>query len=96
MAQVIRARKACMVQQFSSAAPRARGRNMQKLLSAVVFFLMSLPVLAATKEMEGTPAPVETVDMVYVIIFCLIFVGMIVGFFIYLFMNDKKEKSDAK
>ena len=68
---------------------------MQKFMSSAVFFLMSLPVLAATQEMDKANAPAETVDMVYVVIFGIIFIGSIVGFFIYLFMNDKKEdKSD--
>ena len=67
---------------------------MQKFLSSVVFFLMSLPVLAATEAMSKADAPAETVSMVYVVIFGVIFIGSIVGFFIYLFMSDKKEKSD--
>jgi len=67
---------------------------MQKFLSSAVFFLMSLPVLAATQEMDKVNAPGETVDMVYVVIFGIIFIGMIVGFFVYLFMSDKEAKSD--
>jgi protein-S-isoprenylcysteine O-methyltransferase Ste14 len=67
---------------------------MRKLLSAAVFFLMSLPVLAATEGMNKADAPPETVSMVYVVIFGVIFIGAIIGFFIYLFMSDKKEKSD--
>jgi hypothetical protein len=55
---------------------------------------MSLPILAATKEMDAATKPAETVDMVYVIIFGVIFFGAIVGFFVYLFMSDKNEKSD--
>ncbi len=69
---------------------------MQKLLTTIVFFLISLPVLAATKEMEGTPAPVETVSMVYIVIFGILFIGMIVGFFAYLFMSDKSKKTEEK
>ncbi len=67
---------------------------MQKLLSTVVFFLMSLPVLAATEGMSKADAPSETVGMVYVVIFGVIFIGSIIGFFIYLFMSDKKDKSN--
>jgi len=67
---------------------------MQKFLSSAVFFLMSLPVLAATQEMDKVNAPGETVDTVYVVIFGIIFIGMIVGFFVYLFMSDKEAKSD--
>ena len=67
---------------------------MKKFLSSAVFFLMSLPVLAATQEMDKVNAPGETVDTVYVVIFGIIFIGMIVGFFVYLFMSDKEAKSD--
>jgi hypothetical protein len=41
-------------------------------------------------------APVETVSMVYVVIFGILFVGMIAGFFIYLWMSDKGEASKEK
>ena len=64
---------------------------MQKFLSSAVFFLMSLPVLAATEGMSKADAPAETVSMVYVVIFGIIFIGSIIGFFIYLFMTDKKK-----
>jgi len=67
---------------------------MQKILSSILFFLTSLPVLAATEEMSKADAPAETVGMVYVVIFGVIFLGSIIGFFIYLFMHDKGEKSD--
>jgi len=67
---------------------------MKKILSAITLFLMSCWAFAATKEMEGASAPVDTVDMIYVVIFIVIFVGSIVGFFIYLWMNEKKQKSD--
>ena len=65
---------------------------MQKSLSTVVFFLMSLPALAAAQEMDRANAPAETVGMVYIVIFGVIFVGMIAGFFIYLYWGDKGEK----
>lgn len=67
---------------------------MRKALSAVVLFLMSLPILAATKELEGANAPVETVDTIYIVLFIIIFIGSIVGFFIYLFWADRNKKSD--
>ena len=67
---------------------------MKKFLSAVSLFLMSCWAFAATKEMEGANAPVETVDVIYVVIFVVIFVASIIGFFIYLYWNDKKQKPD--
>jgi hypothetical protein len=67
---------------------------MSKLLSAVTLFLMSMPVLAATREMDAASAPAETVDMVWVVVFAVIFIGGIVGFFIYLFATDKGKKPE--
>ena len=60
----------------------------------LVLFLMPAWALAAAKEMESAAdAPAETVSMVYVVIFGIIFVGMIVGFFVYLWWLEKKKKS---
>jgi len=56
---------------------------MFKFLSAVALFLMSSPLFAALKEMDPN-APSETVSVVWVIIFGVIFIGSIVGFFLYL------------
>ncbi|MBI3043796.1 MAG: hypothetical protein HYY78_13340 [Betaproteobacteria bacterium] len=68
---------------------------MHKFLSAIILYLFCSPVLlAALKDMEAPSAPAETVDMVYVVLFGIIFIGMIVGFFVYLFMNERKAKSD--
>jgi hypothetical protein len=53
---------------------------------------MSSPLLAATKEMEAATAPAETVDVIWVIVFGVIFIGSIIGFFIYLWHNEKSDK----
>jgi hypothetical protein len=66
---------------------------MSKFLSAVTLFLMSSPLFAALREMDAANAPAETVDMVWVIVFGVIFIGSIIGFFIYLFHTDKSGKS---
>lgn len=66
---------------------------MNKILSTVVFFLMSCPVLAAVNEMDAKSAPPETVSMVYVVLFGVLFVGIVAGFFIYLWWSTK-DKSD--
>jgi hypothetical protein len=68
---------------------------MNKLLSMLFLFLLQLPMLAAAQEREVANAPVETVSMVYVVAFGLVFVGMIVGFFIYLFAK-KEEQPEQK
>lgn len=63
---------------------------MNKLLS---LFLSLMPVFAlAAAEDQAASAPAETVSMVYVAIFGIIFIGMIVGFFVYLWWNEKDEK----
>jgi len=66
---------------------------MSKFLSAVTLFLMSSPLFAALKEMDPN-APAETVDMIWVIVFGVIFIGSIVAFFIYLWYNDKNRKPE--
>ena len=65
---------------------------MSRLLTAVTLFLLSLPVLAATKEMDAASAPAETVDMVWVIVFAVIFIGAIVGFFILAMATPSRER----
>ena len=65
---------------------------MFRFLSAVMLFLMSGPLFAATKEMEAANAPAPTVDVIWVIVFGIIFIGSIVGFFWYLWWNERKQK----
>ena len=65
---------------------------MSKFLSAVALYLMSGPLLAAAKEMEAATAPAETVGMIWVILFVVLFIGSIVGFFVYLWHTEKKRK----
>ena len=50
----------------------------------------------AAKELDAASAPVETVSMVYVVIFGILFVGMIIGFFVYLWISDSKNKTEDK
>jgi hypothetical protein len=63
---------------------------MSRFLSAVALFLMSSPLFAALKEMDPN-APSETVSVVWVIVFGVIFIGSIVGFFVYLWLSDKSR-----
>jgi len=65
---------------------------MSKFLSAVTLFLMFSPLFAATKEMEAANAPAPTVDVIWVIVFGVIFIGSIIGFFWYLWWNERKQK----
>jgi uncharacterized BrkB/YihY/UPF0761 family membrane protein len=66
---------------------------MRRFLSAVSVFLMSCWAFAATKEIEsGANAPVDTVDVVWVVVFVVGFFAMIVGFFVYFWWLEKKKK----
>jgi len=66
---------------------------MQGFFSVIVLSLFS--ALVAAQEGDLHP-PSETVSMIYVVLFCLLFVGMIAGFFVYLWINERKKKQDAQ
>jgi hypothetical protein len=71
---------------------------MSKLISAVPLFLMTCCALAASME-DAANAPLqEGVPVVYVALFLILFLGSIVGFFIYMWYleNKKKSKPDEK
>ena len=68
---------------------------MFKALIPFTFWLLSSAAFAATKEIEQG-APVETVDMIYVILFGVVFIGMIVGFFVWMWISDGKKPEDSK
>ena len=65
---------------------------MSKFLSAVKLFLMSSLLFAAPREPDAATAPPETVGVVWVIVFVVLFVGSIIGFFLYLWRIEKKRK----
>lgn len=67
---------------------------MSKFLSAIALFLMSSPLFAAAKEMEAASAPAETVDVMWVVVFGIVFLGSIVGFFIYLWVREKSSNQE--
>lgn len=63
------------------------------VVSAIVPFLMSCWAFAASKEMEGAAeAPAEMVDVIYVVVFGILFIGMIVGFFAYFWWVESQKK----
>ena len=68
---------------------------MRKLLSALPFYLMSCWALAASMDEAANAPPPEGVNMIYVVLFLVLFFGMIVGFFIYMWWLDKHKKPDA-
>ena len=65
---------------------------MPKLLSAIPLFLMSCWALAANLDEAAGAPPAEPVSMVYVVLFLVLFFGMIGGFFAYIWWNEKNKK----
>ena len=66
---------------------------MRKLLPAVALFLMPAWVLAAVNEQVAN-APAEQVDTIYVVIFGVLFFGLIIMFFVWMWWDSKKKKPD--
>lgn len=71
---------------------------MKSPLPAIAPALISSPLFAAVREAAEDPAsaPVETVSVVWVVIFLVIFFGCIAGFFVYLWHVEKKRGSGDK
>jgi len=69
---------------------------MSKLISAVPLFFMTCCALAANME-DAANAPLqEGVPMIYVVLFLLLFVGSIVGFFAYMWYLERQKKAKAE
>ena len=68
---------------------------MNRILTAAVLSLLSLPVFAAAEE-SAANAPAETVSTVYAVIFGIVFIGMIVGFFAYMMWGGKDDPEPKK
>ena len=66
---------------------------MNKLITAVSLNLASGLALAANLE-EAANASADTVSMVYVVLFAILFFGMIIGFFGWMWWNEKHRKHD--
>ena len=67
---------------------------MYRFLSSTLLFLLSCPAFAAVGDEAVASAPGETVGTIYIVIFGIIFVGMIAGFFVYLWWSDSKKPGD--
>ena len=65
---------------------------MKQALSAMVIFLMSRPAIAATGEASAAEAAIEPLGTPYVILIGLIFIGLLVGFWMYYMRWDEEEK----
>jgi hypothetical protein len=70
---------------------------MRRFFSAIILFLMSGSALAQKALDEGPNIPLsETVDVFYVGLFGVIFIGMIAYFFWYLWRHDEKQDLEGK
>jgi hypothetical protein len=65
---------------------------MRSLLFAMASLLVTS--LAIAQERTADSAPPETVSVIYVALFGFIFVGMIAGFFLYLWWGERNQKSE--
>ena len=66
-----------------------------QLLSAVSLLLMSWGALAANLEENAAAQPVEVVSVWYVALFLILFFGMIIRYFAYLWWADKNKKQSG-
>jgi hypothetical protein len=64
---------------------------MLKLLVTFVPCLVSGSLLAAVND-TGAAAPVESVSVIWVVVFVVVFFASIIGFLLYLWMSDRKDK----
>jgi heme/copper-type cytochrome/quinol oxidase subunit 2 len=64
---------------------------MSGYLSALVLFLVACSAWAQDEGVGGPPA--ETVALIWVAVFGFIFVGMIVGFFLYVWWRERRSKN---
>ena len=69
---------------------------MNKLTTAVALYLASGVALAVNLDEGGNVPMVDTVPMVYVVLFALLFFGMIIGFFLWMWRNEKHRGNDRR
>jgi hypothetical protein len=83
------------VRKLSYILRASAGGIMKKQLSAVTLFLTSFCAYAAVGEMnEVANAPVELVDMAFVVLFLILFFGSIAWFFFHVWRTERKRKQD--
>ena len=65
-------------------------------MRSMLFTLVSLLAAASAyaQDEAASSMPPETVSIVYVALFALVFVGMIAGFFIYLWWHEREAKPE--
>lgn len=68
----------------------------RRLLSAIPLLLISCLGFAAGLEESGAAQPAQTVPLVYVVLFLILFFGLIVGFFAYLAYTWRRDEESKK
>lgn len=71
---------------------------MKSVFSAILFFLMSVSVIAATQETSATEAPaIEPLSTGYLVLLGVVSLVVLIGFWRYYMRWDEEEdKSDPK
>lgn len=64
---------------------------MKRVLASTVVFLLSSPLARAIQDIAPADAPPETVGKMWIILFGVLFVGVIIGFFYFLLRGDGKK-----
>lgn len=67
---------------------------MSRYPSVLVPLLVACSAYAQDEAVGGPPS--ETVSMVWVVVFGVIFIGMIVGFLAYMWWNERNKKGDEE
>ena len=65
---------------------------MQQSFPAIFLSLMSFPAIAAIGETSAAEAAIDPLGTPYVILIGLIFIGLLVGFWMYYMRWDEEEK----
>jgi hypothetical protein len=68
---------------------------MEKALATMSLYLLSCAV-GASEDKAMSDVPVATVDMMYVIVFLVLFIGSILGFCIYFLFKKDNDEQDRK
>jgi hypothetical protein len=62
--------------------------------NALALLVLMFPQMLIAAQEEAAQAPAEPVSMVFVVTFLVLFFGMIGGFFVYLWWNEKNGKPE--
>ena len=69
---------------------------MNKLIATVSLYLASGLALAANLDEAANVPAADPVSMLYVVLFGILFFGMIIGFFGWIWWNEKHRENDRR